>query len=107
MKKVPYDLIVIGSGPGGYSAAIRASQYGLKTALVEKQPRPITRERISRSEYFFEKQTSRNGCSGSPPVRSGENGPSLEASFTSMMRPPRIRPTEIPPPRCATRSEEH
>ena len=39
MKKVPYDLIVIGSGPGGYSAAIRASQYGLKTALVEKQPR--------------------------------------------------------------------
>jgi dihydrolipoamide dehydrogenase len=38
-KKVPYDLIVIGSGPGGYSAAIRAGQYGLKTALVEKQPR--------------------------------------------------------------------
>jgi dihydrolipoamide dehydrogenase len=34
---VPYDLIVIGSGPGGYSAAIRAGQYGLKTALVEKQ----------------------------------------------------------------------
>jgi len=36
---VPYDLIVIGSGPGGYSAAIRAGQYGLKTALIEKQPR--------------------------------------------------------------------
>jgi dihydrolipoamide dehydrogenase len=36
---VPYDLIVIGSGPGGYSAAIRAGQYGLKTALVEKQTR--------------------------------------------------------------------
>ena len=34
---MPYDLIVIGSGPGGYSAAIRAGQYGLKTALVEKQ----------------------------------------------------------------------
>jgi dihydrolipoamide dehydrogenase len=34
---VPYDLIVIGSGPGGYSAAIRAGQYGLKTALIEKQ----------------------------------------------------------------------
>ena len=33
-----YDLIVIGSGPGGYSAAIRAGQYGLKTALVEKSP---------------------------------------------------------------------
>jgi len=39
MIKVPYDLIVIGSGPGGYSAAIRAGQYGLKTALVEKDPR--------------------------------------------------------------------
>ncbi len=34
-----YDLIVIGSGPGGYSAAIRAAQYGLKTALVEKDAR--------------------------------------------------------------------
>jgi len=36
---VTYDLIVIGSGPGGYSAAIRAGQYGLKTALIEKDPR--------------------------------------------------------------------
>jgi dihydrolipoamide dehydrogenase len=34
---VAYDLIVIGGGPGGYSAAIRAGQYGLKTALIEKQ----------------------------------------------------------------------
>ncbi len=34
-----YDLVVIGSGPGGYSAAIRAGQYGLKTALVEKSPK--------------------------------------------------------------------
>jgi dihydrolipoamide dehydrogenase len=39
MEKVFYDLIVIGSGPGGYSAAVRAGQYGLKTALIEKQPR--------------------------------------------------------------------
>jgi dihydrolipoamide dehydrogenase len=31
-----FDLIVIGSGPGGYVAAIRASQLGLKTAIVEK-----------------------------------------------------------------------
>jgi len=31
-----YDLIVVGSGPGGYVAAIRASQLGLKTAVVEK-----------------------------------------------------------------------
>ncbi|MDN3579715.1 dihydrolipoyl dehydrogenase [Mucilaginibacter flavus] len=32
-----YDLIVIGSGPGGYVAAIRASQLGLKTAIIEKE----------------------------------------------------------------------
>lgn len=32
-----YDIIVIGSGPGGYVAAIRASQLGLKTAVVEKE----------------------------------------------------------------------
>jgi len=32
-----YDLIVIGAGPGGYVAAIRASQLGLKTAIVEKE----------------------------------------------------------------------
>ena len=31
-----YDLIVIGSGPGGYTGAIRASQLGLKTAIIEK-----------------------------------------------------------------------
>ncbi|MDG1915172.1 MAG: dihydrolipoyl dehydrogenase [Crocinitomix sp.] len=31
-----YDIIVIGTGPGGYVAAIRASQLGLKTAVVEK-----------------------------------------------------------------------
>lgn len=34
-----YDVVVIGSGPGGYSAAVRAGQYGLKSALIEKQPR--------------------------------------------------------------------
>ena len=32
-----YDLLVLGAGPGGYIAAIRASQLGLKTAIVEKQ----------------------------------------------------------------------
>jgi len=33
-----YDLIVIGSGPGGYVAASRAAQLGLKTACIEKDP---------------------------------------------------------------------
>jgi dihydrolipoamide dehydrogenase len=32
-----YDIIVIGSGPGGYVTAIRASQLGLKTAIIEKE----------------------------------------------------------------------
>ena len=32
-----FDLVVIGGGPGGYVAAIRASQLGLSTALVEKE----------------------------------------------------------------------
>ena len=35
MTNTPYDLIVIGAGPGGYVAAIRAAQLGLKTACVE------------------------------------------------------------------------
>ena len=32
-----YDVIVLGSGPGGYVAAIRAAQLGLKTAIVERE----------------------------------------------------------------------
>ena len=34
-----YDVIVIGSGPGGYSAAVRAGQYGLNTAIIERDAR--------------------------------------------------------------------
>ena len=34
-----FDVIVVGAGPGGYVCAIRCSQLGLKTALVEKNPR--------------------------------------------------------------------
>ncbi len=33
-----YDVVVIGSGPGGYVAAIRCAQLGLKTAIIEKYP---------------------------------------------------------------------
>ena len=35
MAESSYDCIVIGSGPGGYVAAIRAAQLGMKTAVVE------------------------------------------------------------------------
>ena len=31
-----YDIIIVGSGPGGYVAAIRSAQVGKKTALVER-----------------------------------------------------------------------
>ena len=37
MSSTKFDLIVVGSGPGGYVAAIRASQLGLKTAIVEAE----------------------------------------------------------------------
>ena len=33
-----FDLIVIGAGPGGYVAAIRAAQLGMKVACIEKEP---------------------------------------------------------------------
>ena len=32
-----YDVAILGGGPAGYTAAIRAGQYGLKTALIEKE----------------------------------------------------------------------
>ncbi|HKD42815.1 MAG TPA: FAD-dependent oxidoreductase, partial [Myxococcaceae bacterium] len=34
-----FDVVIIGSGPGGYVAAIRAGQLGLKTAIVERDKR--------------------------------------------------------------------
>ncbi|HEV7219542.1 MAG TPA: dihydrolipoyl dehydrogenase [Terriglobales bacterium] len=36
MPEIVYDVVIIGSGPAGYTAAIRAGQYGLKVALIEK-----------------------------------------------------------------------
>ena len=37
MAENAYDVIVIGAGPGGYVAAIRAAQLGLKTIVVERE----------------------------------------------------------------------
>src|SRR4026208_2409496 len=37
MSSYDYDLVVLGSGPGGYVAAIRAAQLGLKVAIVERE----------------------------------------------------------------------
>lgn len=38
MANTKYDVVVIGSGPGGYTCAIRCAQLGMKTAIVEKYP---------------------------------------------------------------------
>ena len=38
MAADPFDLVVIGAGPGGYVAAIRAAQLGMRTACIEKYP---------------------------------------------------------------------
>lgn len=38
MMETVWDLVVVGAGPGGYVAAIRAAQLGLKTAVVERRP---------------------------------------------------------------------
>ena len=36
MANTDFDIIVIGGGPAGYIAAIKAAQFGAKTALIEK-----------------------------------------------------------------------
>ncbi len=58
-----FDVIVIGSGPGGYVAAIRCAQLGMKTAIVEKYPHLggtclnvgciPSKALLESSEYFF------------------------------------------------------
>src|SRR5499427_7931123 len=37
MADTSFDLVIVGGGPGGYVAAIRAAQLGLKTAIVERE----------------------------------------------------------------------
>ena len=37
MAKHEFDVVVVGGGPGGYVAAIRSAQLGMKTALVERE----------------------------------------------------------------------
>ena len=38
-KTQNYDVVIIGSGPGGYVAAVRAAQLGMKVACIEKEAR--------------------------------------------------------------------
>lgn len=74
-----YDLIVIGAGPGGYVAAIRGAQLGMKVAVVEKRSTPggvclnegciPSKALLDSSERFFAAQTefSRHGIEIPPP----------------------------------------
>ena len=39
MQDTTFDVAILGAGPAGYTAAIRAGQYGLKTCLIEKEPK--------------------------------------------------------------------
>ena len=78
-----YDVVVIGSGPGGYVAAVRAAQLGLKTACIEKWPRLggvclnvgciPSKALLDSSEYFHlaETQFAAHG------IRTGELGVDL------------------------------
>jgi dihydrolipoamide dehydrogenase len=68
-----FDVVIIGSGPGGYVAAIRAGQLGLKTAIVEKDPELggtclnigciPSKALLSSSDHFFfaKKEAAKHG----------------------------------------------
>jgi len=81
-----FDVIIIGAGPGGYVAAIRAAQLGLKTAIVEKGPKPeyggtclhwgcIPTKALLHDAYLFEqiKHAEKFGVDVSPPKLNLEN----------------------------------
>jgi dihydrolipoamide dehydrogenase len=83
-----YDLVVIGGGPGGYTAAVRAAQLGLKTACVEKWPRLggvclnvgciPSKALLDSSEYFHLARTQFAGHG----IRTGEVGIDIAAMMS-------------------------
>ena len=82
-----YDVIVVGSGPGGYVAAIRAAQLGLKTAVVEKDETGgrclnyacIPAKTLLRTAEIYDQ--ARNGDrSGSSPTTSRSTGRSCTSA---------------------------
>ncbi len=81
-----YDLIILGSGPGGYVAAIRASQLGLKVAIVEREKLGgiclnwgciPTKALLRTSEIYHYMEHA--GDTGSRPRRSGTISPRLSS----------------------------
>ena len=51
--KDSYDLVIIGGGPGGYEAAIRAGQLGMSVACIEKR---INKGEPALGRYLFERR---------------------------------------------------
>ena len=47
-----YDVVVVGGGPGGYVASIKAAQLGMKVACVEVSPTPSSRRRGAARDAF-------------------------------------------------------
>jgi len=42
MAETIFDVVILGGGPAGYTAAIRGAEYGLKVALLESSDKPAT-----------------------------------------------------------------
>lgn len=92
MEKI-FDIVVIGSGPGGYTAAIRASQLGYKVAIVEKYPVLggtctnvgciPTKALLDSTEHFYDAATKFK--------THGINVGTLELDFTQMI----VRKTDV------------
>ena len=84
-----FDLVIVGAGPGGYVAAIRAAQLGLKTAIVERSHLGgiclnwgcIPTKALLKSGEIYEAQ-SRLGhhgvSSGQPVIRPRSDGATLQ-----------------------------
>ena len=80
-----YDLLVIGSGPGGYVAAIKAAQASMKTAVIERAELggiclnwgciPTKALMKSAQVYHYMKHAANYGVKteGEPPVRKQQN----------------------------------
>ena len=46
---IKYDLIIIGAGPGGYTAALKAAGFGMKVAVIERD-KPVSYTHLDRQE---------------------------------------------------------
>src|SRR4029453_1586215 len=80
MANETFDLVVIGAGPGGYVAAIRAAQLGMKVAMVEKRATfggtclnvgCIPSKALLQSSHLFEEaghDLAQHGIKGGPPT---------------------------------------